>query len=120
MQNIYLVATSETLRDIPSRSFAQNIGSTKSDVVGPVVIDPLRIFLMFPRRTILSTLGLAGCDPVTGCPTRRAKASWWVGGWLGGCFFVNCKCGFGHTHLNPINFMGRGFVFMNKQNLDAL
>ena len=41
MQNIYLVGSKATFRDIPSRSFSQLNGSTKSDVVGPVALDKL-------------------------------------------------------------------------------
>ena len=39
MQQIYMVGSKGTFRDVPSRAFARNNGSTKSDVVGPVALD---------------------------------------------------------------------------------
>ena len=39
-QQVYKCASSATLKDIPKVNFATYNGSTKSDVVGPVALDP--------------------------------------------------------------------------------
>ena len=85
MQNIYLVATSETLRDIPSRSFAQNIGSTKSDVVGPVVLDPIEDIPHVSKEDNIKYLGPRRVRPGDRLSDSESEGIM-VGGWTGGCF----------------------------------
>ena len=56
-QQVYICASSATLKDIPKANFATYNGSTKSDVVGPVALDPSSALPMLSHEDKTAYLG---------------------------------------------------------------
>ena len=54
---VYIRASSATLKDIPKANFATFNGSTKSDVVGPVALDPSSALPTLSHKDNIAYLG---------------------------------------------------------------